>query len=842
MDSIRRRRPLPTAILLSATAAALPSALPAGAATKTWTNANGTGVWSDGGNWSPAGAPPNPVPAADDLTFNASTSNASTVDAAWTVSTLNFKANAYPASFTLSGSPLTITRAVNNDSQVRFAVIQNAVTLAGTDNGRGPEVDFAFIPPAIQTGALTFTGPITGPARIHIFNAGRAIFNQAPQNTGGPLATLDPGGPNYGLLVDGPFGIFGVNTSAPGPLSFFGNNATAIGMTAGNFLVSHGSFTGVTTIANPFRIFTAGSDVATLQSSNFNFGTQHRLNLTAPMLLKGGLVLSRPDFGMTDTGVGGIGMDLQGTITVASTNAAIIDISAAPSDGLISGNITQDATPRTLTLGHDGSLGAAGILLTPLLGGPRVLQLSGDNTGLTGGIRVIGLDAPPGSLNVNRLAYRFLSLASMGGGGNGNVFIGPNGTAGIGFPLSSAALDKIDPASTGVIGIDADSSLDLDLSATGRNMPNVKIGSSVTGAQAPVHYTGHITPFGNTYQFGAPQSRGSLSLDAVNALSGPRGLNLGQGLSLILNAPQSFTGPMQIDGSLTAGAAGAIRPDAPIILNGVLAIGTADNSVPAYAHNTDITLGVFPGIVARKTTGGAGYDLLLNGSLRGGSATGQTFFGGTGKIVLNGPNNDFAGSTIVDGGTTLLVNSALSASTAPLQLSSFFAGNVVSSRLGGTGSILRPVMIDNVNTAILAPGGYPTPTGALTIDSLQIGISEKPIIYEFQFDAASNDFLKVLHDVTQDSRSGASILKLLPLGGGDSLGRTIPFLDVDGAITSPLTWTVDASLAPQYAGSFVSFDPTASTYSVTLVPEPATPLLIAAAAFAIARRRRLVRT
>ena len=806
-------------LILTAAAAAISSTLSLSgrleAATKTWTNGSGTGVWSDAGNWSPTGVPANPLPAGDDLTFNGLTSPAATADAAWTVSTLNFKSNNRNTPFTLSGSPLTITGGINTDSRIR-PTIENALTLAGTDSGPGLEVRFGFVAPGDSTGYLYVTGPVNGPARIRIANGGRVFFTQVPQNSGGPLASLDPGGTNYGLLLDDTFGIFAQRVSAPGTLTFFGNAATAIGMTNGIFTASNENFTGVATIPNPFRIITAGTNVATIESSS-SVGGQHRLNLTGPMLLKGSLILSRTG-SFSDTGVGGIGQELQGTITVAASNAGILDFDA-PSDSLISGNITQDGTPRTLTLGHDGSLGATGILIPSFYGQGSVLRLSGDNTGLTGGIRVIGVtNAGDGSYSgPTRLAYRFLSLPSMGGGGNGNVFIGPNGTAGIGFALSDAALDKIDPTSSGVIGIDADSSLDIDLSAAGRNMPNVKLGTSSKSAQGPVHYTGHITPFGNTYEFAGPQSGGSLSIDGVNALSGARGLNAGDGMNLILSAPQSFTGPIHVGGLLTINASGAINPGAPIALDGGLAVA---NAAPAYSHNADITLGqtpnTFAGIRAMKTSSGAGYDLLLNGSLRGGGAQVQTGFDGIGTIVLNGPSNDFAGaatvgSTSPSGTTTLLVNSSLSASLSPLTL--YYA------RLGGTGTILRPVTTQLFYNSILAPGGYPTPTGTLTIDSLQVAGASAPITYEFQFDAASHDFLKILHDF-QNPVGGSAILKLLPLAGADALGQTFGFLDVDGAIPNAVAWTVDTSLAPQYAGSFVTFDPASATYSVTLAPEP----------------------
>jgi hypothetical protein len=784
-----------------------------------WVGGGATNNWSDGANWSPVGPPANPVAAGEDLTFDATKYSAANVDVPWTVNSLMFKGPhlaSSPASFTLTGSPISVRGGVFSGAYP-YLTIENDVVLTGTNNGRGPEVEFGIVSQAVA-GVIVLDGAISGPGRIHIGSAYRVDFIQFPQNAGGPIGGTDPG-VNYGAYLDNPSGFFFQRPTSPGTYTYFGNASTAIGIRGGGYAVS-GEVDGQTTITNAFRILDAGTTVSTIYTSTVA-QRQQRLNLSGPMMLQGRLALRHSRF-TSNPGQNGYGIDLQGTITVAGTNASIIDLNGDQSEDLISGNITQDGVARTLTLGLEGAPSLS-YDSNVLLGTARVLSLSGDNTGLTGGMRLIGLPNPGPFYNqTTAFGYRFLKLASMGGGGKGNVFVGPQGTAGIGFAMSDAALDKIDPASTGTIGIDADSSLDIDLSAAGHNLPLVKIGTTRTFPQA-VHYTGHITPFGDTYFFGG--GGGTLNIDAANALSGARNLNIATGASLILNAPQSFTGSIQISGGLTVNKAGAIDANRPIALNGFFGIGTG---APGYAHQGDITLGANATIGATQT-GNPGYDLLLNGSVRGGSAGGSVYFIG-GTTVLNGANNDLLSPVSVGlagtgGFTMLLVHSSLKPSDAVV--------TVNNGRLGGDGVIARPVKMGD--TASLAPGGYLSPTGTLTITSLQFQYVQHALNYEFNFDAAEHDFLKVALDIVNPNNSTA-VLKLLPLAGGDALGQTVPFLEFDGTQSAPFTWTVDASLAPGYQGSFVTFDPASQTYSVTLVPEP-TGLVFLVGMALLARRR-----
>lgn len=65
------------------------------------------------------------------------------------------------------------------------------------------------------------------------------------------------------------------------------------------------------------------------------------------------------------------------------------------------------------------------------------------------------------------------------------------------FPLTSTDLTRLDSASAGMLGIDVSTSVNIDLSPSGLNIPALLIG----GNNAAV-YTGILTPHGSVYRFG----------------------------------------------------------------------------------------------------------------------------------------------------------------------------------------------------------------------------------------------------------------------------------------------------------------------------------------------------
>lgn len=79
----------------------------------------------------------------------------------------------------------------------------------------------------------------------------------------------------------------------------------------------------------------------------------------------------------------------------------------------------------------------------------------------------------------------------------GRTLIGPGGYLSLRYAFSSADLQRIDPASSGILGIDASSAANMDLSPSGLNAPNFLIGGSSEAV-----YTGTITPYGSVYRFG----------------------------------------------------------------------------------------------------------------------------------------------------------------------------------------------------------------------------------------------------------------------------------------------------------------------------------------------------
>ena len=214
-------------------------------------------------------------------------------------------------------------------------------------------------------------------------------------------------------------------------------------------------------------------------------------------------------------------------------NSATVTVEGATTANNMKGswerNITQDESARQLTLAGGTEMGW--------------VEFSGTNTGVTGGLVV----QPNGSAYSGALL--FTSTNAMGGG---SFTIRSNAYAGLAFDFTADVVNGITYEDNAVLGIDSNSAVNIDLSATGINK-DIWLGSA-RGAT----YTGTLTPFGSTYKLAGAGSAfyNPLILANTNALTGDRMLLVGGATNsmqvpgaVVLAAPNNYTGGTEINGT-----------------------------------------------------------------------------------------------------------------------------------------------------------------------------------------------------------------------------------------------------------------------------------------------------
>lgn len=291
--------------------------------------------------------------------------------------------------------------------------------------------------------------------------------------------------------------------------------------------------------------------------------------------------------------------------------------------------ITRVYNSCTVTVeGASASLGVRGIWAQNIqeVGGSQQLTLAGgiqvnmvdfigDNTGLTGGIVV----QKNGGVETGPLV--FTSTNAMGGGG---FTVRSNAYAGLAFNFSAAVVSGMSYENDAVLGIDSNSSANIDFSAIGKD---VWLGS-VRGAT----YSGTLTPFGTTYKLGGGFNTNwpPLILANTNALTGARMLLVGGPTNsllmpgnVVLAAPNNYSGGTEITGN--------IRSRGGSVGNALLTVRSAD------------ALGSGP-ITLRQWQIGAPslfFDapvpvILTNSIILTGSVSSVALFT-TNKLILRGP-------------------------------------------------------------------------------------------------------------------------------------------------------------------------------------------------------------
>jgi fibronectin-binding autotransporter adhesin len=550
----------------------------------------------------------------------------------------------------ISGTGSLISGGTNTDLVVTIASSGTADIIASpiVANGTGGLVKAGSgVLVLTPTTASTYAGnTVIGAGTLRYGNAtaipngGAAGANDVYILAGG---TLDLN--NFSPTINGLNGFGTVTTNVAGtPTLTVGSNGDS------------GTFTGVINNGAGTGTALTKTGAGTLVLNNVAAGT-----FTGATTISGGaIVIATPNALSNNT-----------TITVNATNGLQFDTSLPTISGL-SGNSNFALTTRSvsanpnvpviLTIGannagavYSGGMTGAGTVVKI---GTGIETLSGTNTN-TGGVIVnagtlilSGTNAA-GEMIVNSGGVLQLnSSASLYGTSGRNLEVNNGGAVTIqgftanptstSFGTYTSLLTRADTGSTGVLALQMDNTLqtpiteNLDFSAaTGANS-NLSLGSVLTATlgdgDAPVQYTGVITPNGGTFRIGGGSGR--LILPNAATMYGPNNLNLGGGGNsggwVFLTAPYTYTGVTTIN---NGGNAFALVTD---LENGGTpsSLGASSNA----ASNLVLNNGTLWYIGSGSTT-----DRLFTVSTAGGvldaSGNGPLNFTNTGAIAYLGAGN-----------------------------------------------------------------------------------------------------------------------------------------------------------------------------------------------------------
>ena len=532
------------------------------------------------------------------------------------------------------------------------------------------------------TGTYTFVGgAISGTSSLTKTGAGKLILSAANSHTGGVIVTEG----TVSISADDQLGAAsgGLQLSTLGTLETTGsvtlNSSRPVTGTGSlniapstTLNVAGSATTGTLTLTNKGTLSFTG--VASALVGGFNFQQSALLSSTLPLTLSGGVTTTNPDGTITITAGLNLGSATR-VFNIAEGTEAI--------DALISGNLTSaTANGRLHKLGEG------------------TLQLSGDNSGLLGGVRLGTAGASP--VNGGKLIVSTSSSLGPGGTGTAGQFQFNAGTFEATAPIQFPSTLSISIGGSGVIpatfaGSDVEFLGAASLFLTGAaphllvTNSNVRISTPVTGATA--------------------------------------GLTLRGTGSLTLAAGGTFTGDLTVDGGLlniTGNLAGALPVDNRPVINlangGILtgSVSGTDSLGPVNADGSAVNPGrIQPGTIADSTatlaltatpvtssafTMSANSELVIE--LAGRSAGGYDQIAATGSVTLAGALSiSVINGFIPVGGDafTLILNDDADAVTgtfaglpegAPITVSGF---DFQITYVGGTGN-------DVVVTAVPEPG------------------------------------------------------------------------------------------------------------------------------------------
>jgi fibronectin-binding autotransporter adhesin len=648
-----------------------------------WTGGGGDNNWTTPQNW--AGGVP-PVPGSNTyLRFQGFTRLSPVADTfpLWIINRLEFdsRLGVGSGSFSISGTPLafqgTAPEIINYSNNTQ--TISNDITTNGSD----------LIVENFISGLIGLTGNISGSSGL-VLNAGVSLSGSnsytGTTTINGYSVSITNGDAlgaagssvalNWGILR-----LSGNITVRDKPLSLFGNGF-------GNGLVNdsgNNTWTGDITIP-VYGGICSNSGILTITGGIDGQGNALQVGGAGDVLISGS-VRNLTHWDLNKYGAG--------TLTLSGTNSNIGEIliyggtviatnrSAIPPDTFVdlepfTGDAYFPAYP-TLEIEDDITVGG---LRGSSYDGASTIQLGSHmlttNQGFystfegiivgsggivktgTGTLELAGSNSYSGGTVINGGEVRFDSPASIGGAGSNVRINNAIASAGLYYSIDQAFLDRIDPASVGVVAACWDSNNSLDFGAAG--LTNVRFGA----IGGPRSYSGVLIPANSAYHLGG--AGGTLNLTAANALSGNASLEIGPSFSnagtVILSNNNSLTGTVTINGGLLQ-LNGAILNSGPIEVANSAVFTISQGTINSSSVTID-SGGNFSGC------GTINADITNNGTI--------FLYPGCGTTQING--------NITNNGTMTVISSTLIASGS-------FVNNGFLDLLTSPQTVLPPGFVNN---------------------------------------------------------------------------------------------------------------------------------------------------
>jgi fibronectin-binding autotransporter adhesin len=622
--------------------------------------------------------------------------------------------------------------------------------------------------------------------------------------TGGKL----PFGPGKGNIVFGTSTDF--SSVYPAILDLNGNDLSVNAISGGNLGTGYWS---VTNSGASLKTLTLGNGDAT---GDFNGDIEGNINVVKTGL--GTQTLDGTNSYAGSTTINGGALILGPTATIGGTGRSIT-IASGATLGVPASVMSQSFLGRIATNGATGTLAltssetnsldfsatganlsaislGAGVgtnvtmsgLITPfgamyrLGGGGGALTVSSNLTGASssvvvsgaGTVVLSGTNTYGGPVTVGSgSTLQFGTTASLAGGTGANITVSAGGCVAVGYALDLAFLGRVASTSAGVVALGANSANNLSFATPG--LANVSL-----GATAAVTYSGLLTPSGTTYRLGG--GGGTLTVSAVNALTGANSLVVSGPGTVVVSAANNFTGTVTINSGATlqasvanGGTASGLGISSNAASNLVLAggtlrvVGSTDRSFTLSSNSTldcgsgttGIGFGSSTGVVSMPAS--ANLTLTLTGSNSGhntlslqlpnpSGGTLSIIKTGTGKWTFSGGAKTYSGTTqVLAGQLETLATNALSANSnlfidsgASLEMHDFSqtilslsgSGNIYNTfstnktlTLGGTngsgtytGIITAPITVTKTGTGTQYFGGNNTYAQTTTISGGILGL------------------------------------------------------------------------------------------------------------------------
>jgi autotransporter-associated beta strand protein len=474
------------------------------------------------------------------------------------------------------------------------------------------------------------------------------------------------------------------------------NSATALGATAGTFIINGGTIDNTSgaaiTLSNNNKQ-TWNSDFTFTGSNSLNMGTgtvslgtaagsTRTITVTANTLTEGGVISN----GTTANSITKAGA---GTLVLNAVNTYTGSTSIGTAGGTTGGTLAlgiNNALPSTAVSIYGGTLSLGAFNQT--IG---ALNLGGSATGTTASVTGTG-------------------TLTLGGNVTYDATNNPNGAT-ISTPVALGATRTFN------IGDSTAAASDLTISGviSGTGFGIVKTGAGTLTLSGANTYTGStsIGTAGGT-------TGGTLALGITNAL--PATMVNVYGGTLSLGAFSDTIGALNLGGG-AAGTVASVTGTGTLTINGIagvgILVGTSNfskltitapirlGSSQSWTNNSGklLTVGGAVDLNQKALTVNGTGNTLISGVIS--TPNGTLTKGGSGTLTLTG-NNTYKGTTTVNGGTLLVDGSLASASVVTV--------SGTGTRLGGTGTIggkvtvnsgatIEPGNAGSEDTGILAVGG-----------------------------------------------------------------------------------------------------------------------------------------